>query len=390
MAINPTNIIGSSNNELGFLKRKVASIRNDIAKEYTRKHPHPWIIAFSAGKDSTLLAQFVFEVILDIEKKERKRPIFLISNDTLVESPLVIRHLYKQTNAIKKMMQENGISGEVAVTKPKKDDTFWVNLIGRGYPPPTRFFRWCTTRMKIDPTSNYVEKKLNFYKKIYMLLGVRIAESAQRKKSIQKHTMRGSKFSPHSSMPNCSIYKPIKNLSDDEVWLTLFQRKPPWGNSHRDLITLYRNAKGGECPLVISEEDTPSCGTASPRFGCWMCTVVDKDKSLGGLVDSGFEEFSPLMDFRDEIKELRQDRSKRMDIRRDGKVKKAKDGSIIPGPFTLEVRAALLEKLLELQKETQMSLIDDYEIGYIKRLWEKDKKILAWVTHQYKPKRKLV
>ena len=37
----------------------------------------------------------------------------------------------------------------------------------------------------------------------------------------------------------------------DEVWELLMQRPPPWGGSHRDLITLYRNAQGGECPLVI-------------------------------------------------------------------------------------------------------------------------------------------
>lgn len=384
------DIISSSESNIGNLKQKIIAIKEDIAREYSRKHNYPWILAFSGGKDSTLLAQLVFEVVLSVKKEKRKRPIFLIANDTLVESPLVIRHLYKQTETIKKMMQKNAIAGDVAITKPSKDDTFWVNLIGRGYPPPTRFFRWCTDRMKIEPTNSYVKKKLSYYKKLYMLLGVRSAESSQRKKSIQKHTVRGSKFSPHSLMPNCFIYKPIKKLSDDEVWLTLFQRKPPWGGSHRDLITLYRNAKGGECPLVITKDDAPSCGTTSPRFGCWMCTVVEKDKSLGGLIDSGFEEFVPLLDFRDEVKALRDDRNNRMDVRRDGKVKRTRDGSIIPGPFKLEVREALLKKVLRLQKEMQMVLISEWEIAYIKKIWEKDRKILSWINFEYKPKRRVV
>jgi len=324
-----------------------------------------------------------------MEKGERKRPIFLIANDTLVESPLVIRHLYKQTDAIKKMMQQNNIPGGVAITQPKKDDTFWVNLIGRGYPPPTRFFRWCTTRMKIEPSISYVNEKLGYYKKVYMLLGVRTSESSLRKRSVKKHTVRGSKFSPHPSLPNCSVYKPIKKLLDDEVWLTLFQRKPPWGNSHRDLVTLYRNAKGGECPLVITKDDAPSCGTTSPRFGCWMCTVVNKDRSLSGLIDSGFEEFGPLLDFRDEVKTLRDDKNNRMDIRRDGKIRKTKDGAIIPGPFNLEVRESLLKRLLTLQKKVGMTLISEWEVAYIKKLWEKDKTVLSWIAYEYKPKRRM-
>ena len=65
------------------------------------------------------------------------------------------------------------------------------------------------------------------------------------------------------------------------------QRRAPWGGTHRNLITLYRNAGGGECPLVLSKEDAPSCGTTSPRFGCWTCTVVAKDRSMRGLIASG-------------------------------------------------------------------------------------------------------
>ena len=34
------------------------------------------------------------------------------------------------------------------------EESFWVNIIGRGYPPPNRTFRWCTQRMKIDPVSD--------------------------------------------------------------------------------------------------------------------------------------------------------------------------------------------------------------------------------------------
>jgi hypothetical protein len=32
-----------------------------------------------------------------------------------------------------------------------RKNSFWVNIIGRGNPPPNRTFRWRTERMKIDP-----------------------------------------------------------------------------------------------------------------------------------------------------------------------------------------------------------------------------------------------
>jgi 3'-phosphoadenosine 5'-phosphosulfate sulfotransferase (PAPS reductase)/FAD synthetase len=49
----------------------------------------------------------------------------------------------------------------------------------------------------------------------------------------------------------------------------------PWGNDNRALYKLYANASNGECPIQI-DTSTPSCGHS--RFGCWTCTVVERDK----------------------------------------------------------------------------------------------------------------
>ena len=100
-------------------------------------------------------------------------------------------------------------------------------------------------------------------------------------------------------------------LAIEEVWSLLMQRPPPWGGSHRDLITLYRNAQGGECPLVIDKSQAPSCGTSSSRFGCWTCTVVEKDRSMEGFIESGAEHLAPLLDFRDWLAETRNDPQRR-------------------------------------------------------------------------------
>lgn len=160
-------------------------------------------------------------------------------------------------------------------------------------------------------------------------------------------------MNPHNSITGCLIFAPLAEFDDEDVWLMLMQRPPPWGNSHNELITLYRNAKGGECPLVLTKEDAPSCGTASPRFGCWTCTVVKKDRSLQGLINSGHRDsqvFENLFRFREWLIELREEDTNRQHVRRDGNTKSRAAGTLVMGPFTLKVRNLILDRLLMLEK----------------------------------------
>ena len=147
------------------------------------------------------------------------------------------------------------------------------------------------------------------------------------------------------------------------------------GGDHRRLITLYRNAGGGECPLVMTKEQAPSCGSSSPRFGCWTCTVVQKDRSLRGLIDSGHaeaERMAAMADFREWLISLREDNANRMPVRRDGNPRYRADGSRVYGPFTLKVRRRILERLRELEQRTGDSLISVGEIDCIEDVWWRD------------------
>src|SRR5690606_28133200 len=118
----------------------------------------------------------------------------------------------------------------------------------------------------------------------------------------------------------------------------LSTERPPGGGDHKRLIKLYRDAGGGECPVVTAKSDAPSCGSTSSRFGCWTCTVVEKDRSLSGFVEAGFAEFGPLLDFRDWLVSIRNDPERRLARRRDGKVTIASNGTYVPGPFNLATR----------------------------------------------------
>ena len=355
---------------------RLSRTKEVLRAEYLQAHSDPWVIAYSGGKDSTLLLQLVWELLAELEACDLdRRKVYVVGNDTLVESPLVMRHLRRTMSIVSREALVQELPIETEITKPHADQTFWVNVIGRGYIPPTRNFRWCTDRMKIRPTSHLLKALVRRHGRVVLLVGTRKSESASRRRNMEKHGVSDTQMNPHSSVDGCRMFAPLAEFEDADVWLTLMQRKPPWGGTHRELITLYRNAGGGDCPLVLSKEDAPSCGTTSPRFGCWTCTVVKKDRSLKGLIDSGHKEanlFESLFDFREWLLELREDDSNRQRVRRDGNFRTRADGSLVHGPFKLKVRRKILLELQALEAETGEQLISRGELLIIRDIWRRD------------------
>ncbi len=353
-----------------LFKRVVIDIRDEYLSE---RQTFPWIIGFSGGKDSTLVAHAVFSALLDISPSRLTRPVHVIANDTLVESPLVAAHLHQSLQEIRHAAETLALPITVATTNPNADNTFWVLLIGKGYPSPNSTMRWCTDRLKIQPTSRYILDQVAACGSAIILLGVRKDESAARRRSVEAYCNdANSRLHPHKDLKGAFVYRPVVDLATDDVWEILASNSPPWGGTHNRLIKLYRDAAGGECPIVLSQEEAPGCGTNSSRFGCWTCTVVEKDKSLQGFVDSGNQQYSPLIAFRDWLREIRNDQTLRQGRRRNGKITVAANGKLIPGPFTLEARRMILDRLLETQREYGDTLISEREIETIQRMWAND------------------
>jgi DNA sulfur modification protein DndC len=255
---------------------------------------------------------------------------------------------------------------EVVKTTPLPEESFWVNLLGRGYPAPKRMFRWCTDRMKIRPTTRFIQEQVAHNGEAILLLGTRRAESAERAKNTDRRASAtpGARLNPHSDLKGCWVFTPLLDLSTDDVWVTLLQLRPPWGGDHRELVRLYNQANGGECPFVVSPDDPASCGTNSARFGCWTCTVVEKDNSIQAMIDAGFADLEPLADFRNRIETLSENPDCRSKVRRNGQ----------PGlgPLTIETRKLLLEELLALRQTTSLPLISDHEVRLIREHWARD------------------
>lgn len=342
----------------------------------------PWVLGFSGGKDSTCALQIVWTAIAELPPEQRTKMVYVISSDTLVETPVIVNYIDGTLARIEHAAIAHDMPFRTHKVVPRIDRSFWVNMIGRGYPAPSRRFRWCTERLKIEPANEFILDRVAEFGEVIMVLGVRSSESATRAQVMSFHKIKGSRLSRHSSLSNAFVYAPIESFDTDAVWTYLLQNQSPWGNDNRDLVAMYRNAQAGECPLVV-DTTTPSCGNS--RFGCWVCTVVTKDKAMEAMIDSGQEWMEPLLEYRDMLAETQDPARKRVvrDYRRrTGQITFKKDSDqVIPGPYTLEFCKQLLEKLLQTQIEVQRDappgeapqLIHEAELHAIRNIWRAER-----------------
>lgn len=321
----------------------------------------PWVIAFSGGKDSTAVLQLVIEMLERLQTPHK--PVFVLSSDTRVEAPNIVDYVERVLKAVQEHGANTKLPLHTEMVRPPLEQTFWAKLIGRGYPPPTRWFRWCTSNMKIKPSRAAIDTIVREHGSVVLLLGSRIAESNLRSRGIASREINSRGLNPHHEIPNAFVMTPIVHWSTDDVWQFLFENNPPpWGQPHDELLSLYRQANGGECPVVI-DLNTPSCGGS--RFGCWTCTVVKLDRSMEGFLQSEENQWMrPLNDFRNWLKEIRESSEFRETRRR--------NGAIGLGPFTPVARRMILERLLRAEKEFGRHLIRNEEILYIQKEWSRE------------------
>jgi DNA sulfur modification protein DndC len=346
-----------------FLENLVNNTKEKMKEEFLKDN-RPWVVTFSGGKDSTTVLHLTIDMLLELPKEKRKK-VFIVASDTLVEMPIITDYFYNKIDQIKNFIKKENLDIEVKILKPEIEESFWTLLLGRGYPAPGTSFRWCTDRLKIRPATKYLTSLSNKYKSIIMLLGVRKAESTTRKKSIEKRELNFRGLTKHDNIPNAYIFSPIKEWSNEEVWTFLANNEAPWG-THKDMMKLYDKGSGeADCNIALNP-DAPSCGKT--RFGCWVCTVVNKDKSMENMLTTE-SWMKPLNEFRNLILEYKNDPSKRS--------KRRRTGERGLGPYTLETRKELFEKLIKIENAIQdklqgKKLILDGEILQIQKEWEKD------------------
>ncbi len=386
-----------------FAGRPLAEYVAEVQRIYCADK-RPWVIGYSGGKDSSAVLTLVYLALLGLPPELRHKDVFVVSSDTLVETPVVVDLIIRTMDQIEKGAKRDALPITSHPVVPKTRETFWVNLLGKGYPAPTRSFRWCTERMKINPVSDFIKDKVSQFEEVIVVLGSRSSESASRAQVIAKHKIDGTRLARHTTLANAFIYTPIDTWDVEDVWKLLrgaFKYAPddveewenPWGGNNRPLWTLYMDSSGqGECPLVI-DDSTPSCGNS--RFGCWTCTVVTKDRAMESLIQNGEDWMLPLLKFRNQLAlttDPAQKDTYRNYKRRTGKVsyQYAKEGEElsaerkhVPGPYWLRYRQEWLKELLEMEHDLNLrghtiTLITKPELHAIRQEWLTDPNEPDW------------
>jgi DNA sulfur modification protein DndC len=368
------------------LKTVVAHLMEEIQLLYMADDT-PWIVGYSGGKDSSATLQVTWKAIAALPKEKRTKPIHVVSTDTLVENPVVAMWVGLSLDRMAKAAIEQDLPIKPNRLMPRVEDSFWVNLIGKGYPAPRHKFRWCTERLKIRPSNAFIMSVVKQSKEAILLLGARKQESNARAKVLARNEKfrARDRLSPNSTMSGCMVYTPIEDWSNDDVWTYLTSDENPWGHNNKDLLGMYAGASAdGECPLVV-DTSTPSCGDS--RFGCWVCTLVEEDKSMAAMVRNDHEKkwMKPMLDLRNALDFRKNPEHKDhllRDFRRMGGNVTMLNGEPVPGPYTQSSRENWLRLLLKAQSEARrlgpeevkkLELVTLPELHEIRRIWVTEK-----------------
>lgn len=350
----------------------------DEIKYVYQSDKRPWVIGYSGGKDSTTVVELVYKMLLSLPENERHKNVHIVSSDTLIENPLIKIYLSKMNNLLGASARRDGLPIISKMVTPPPNNSFWANVIGRGFPTPRMngTFRWCTDRLKIKPSADYIRGVIKEEgQETVVLLGVRKAESIARKRRIEGRELANRLMNRHETIQDAYVYNPIVELTTEDVWdvlLKLDGGRTPWGADNNELVELYSGADSGECPFATTHAggQTQSCGNS--RFGCWVCPVVKEDKSLNGFIKSGHRELIPLADFRKWLMDIREIDRYREKRRRNGTVYETKTGEMGYGPFTWEARQLILQNLIETQKKMGFELITQDELKAIDEIWDSE------------------
>jgi len=81
------------------IQDKIRETIEEIKLAYQQDN-RPWILGYSGGKDSTATLQLVWQALLETPDKNRTKLIYVISSDTLVETPIIKKYLYENHEKI--------------------------------------------------------------------------------------------------------------------------------------------------------------------------------------------------------------------------------------------------------------------------------------------------
>ena len=264
--------------------------RFQVVQELYLADERPWLVAFSGGKDSTALLQLIWHGLQKLAPGKRQKPVHVCYVDTGVEQPAYEKHVRSILGAIAAAAQSQSMPMAVRILEPELKHRFFVAVIGRGYAPPTHWFRWCMKGMRIRPMSSFIRHQISASGAVVIALGLRRAESQARTNVLKSYSTERPFIGRYGSLRGAVAFTPIEDFDVADVWQFLMKVPCPWGGDNRVLMQLYSQAAGGECPsyslgggmgpVVVALDSVvgpvPSCERTNQELPWRMKTIASK------------------------------------------------------------------------------------------------------------------
>jgi DNA sulfur modification protein DndC len=291
-----------------------------------------WYVMYSGGKDSTTALVLTLEALKDTDAS-----VEVLYCDTQLEIPT----LHQFAQEFLTFLDKLGI--KTTVLTPEPEDSFWVQVIGKGYPMPhNNGFRWCTKRLKVLPVERYLGAQSHQGLQGLIVTGVRFGESDARNLRLKLSCSRGGEcgqgvWFESGGRLGLGYFSPIVVWRECDVWDFLTLIAPSWGYPTAGLDKVYQGRE--------------------TRFGCWTCSVVSQDRTMQKIV-AAEPRWRPLLEFRNWLVEFTRDPANRVSKR---------DGS--PGRLKMAARKTILTRLRKIERRLGLCLLSECEYNRIKELW---------------------
>ena len=99
-----------------FNSRTPSDIHSEIQEVYL-ENARPWVIGYSGGKDSTTALQLIWYALSELPPEQRRYPVYVISSDTLVETPVIVSYITGTLDQIEKVAHEQKMPFQTALVR---------------------------------------------------------------------------------------------------------------------------------------------------------------------------------------------------------------------------------------------------------------------------------
>jgi DNA sulfur modification protein DndC len=340
------------------VEQSLASLRT-----YGERYRH-WALAYSGGKDSTATASFVAWAI-KTGQVSAPDSLTVLYADTRQE----LQPLWVAAQVFMDVLRSEGFDARVVL--PELDNRFYVYMLGRGVPPPSNRFRWCTPKLKIEPMEHALAAlRPDSGEKYLQITGVRQGESAARDARIALSCSKDSGecgqgwFQAQPADHVGDTLAPLVHWRLCWVWDWLyFGHDDGWMQQQTGYTQGHGYRGVGAIAAAYGDEDA--------RTGCVGCNLASRDTALERLVTTqDWSHLAPLLELKSLFAELKKPhrrlRKAAPGVLKDGGY--AKNGQRM-GPLTMEGRAYGLERILDIQQRARVDLINAEEEVRIRELW---------------------